>query len=386
MTDIARLMGDDAAAADARVVRAEVRRLALATGLPSFTLPDGRRTPSDLPVLLVRVTDDDGVQGHSLLWVQRDRQAPLLEAGLRYLADLVEQRSLKDAPGLLGSMRRATAFVGAGGVAAFGVSGLQMAIEDLLCRRRGASLSEVLGRRRDHVRVYQTGLMLHSPVEELLAEAAGMYGRGVRAMKMMVGKPDIGEDVERLEAVKRSLPGDVTLMVDALQRWTVPDALRASERFAHLELAWIEDPIAQDDLDGYRELARSSAVPVATGETCFSMRELRALLEAGIPYIVGELERVGGMGAWIHAAEIVHDSGATMLPHLYPHVSAQILATLPQHEVWLEYVPWFDALVDQGLHLDDGRLPISSAPGSGFTPSPEAVERLACGPWRRLTG
>jgi L-alanine-DL-glutamate epimerase-like enolase superfamily enzyme len=367
------------------VVRIEARHLALPTGIRPFQLPDGRTTPTDVPVVLVRLTDTDGVHGYSLLWAQQQQQARLVDASLRYLADVITQYSLSEAPRLTREIRSATTFFGAQGVTAFGVSGLLMAIEDLICRRRDESLSDLLGRKRDHIRAYQTGLMLQASIDELTAEATTMYDSGIRAMKMLVGRPTIEEDADRIQAVRQTMPDDASLMVDALQRWTPETALRASERFAEFGLVWIEDPLSHDDLSGYRRLAEESPVPIATGETTFSPREFRELLDAGIPYIIGEPERVGGLCAWADIAATVHDAGATMLPHLYPHVSSQLLATLPQDEVWLEYVPWFDPLVEEPLSLlADGVIEVGSSPGSGFTPCSDAVERLARGPWRRL--
>ena len=367
------------------IVRAEARHLALPTGLKPFVLPNGHRTPTDLSVLLIRLTDGDDVSGRGLLWTQNPRQVPLFEAALRYVATAVEGSPADDVAAVTDAMRQATAFVGREGVAAFAVSGLAMALEDLACRRAGVNLSEQLGRRHDRIRVYQTGLMISASLDELVEEADAIYGRGIRAIKMVLGKPNLDEDIERVQAVRSKLPADAALMVDALQRWTLADALRAGEGLADAGLVWIEDPLPQDDIAGYRTLVERCPVPIATGETCFSVAAFEALIAAGVPYIVGELERVGGFGPWMQIAARANEASAVMLPHLYPHVSAQLIAALPQPEVWLEYVPWFDQLVEDAFEINGGETTVSRRPGSGFNPSDEAVERLARGPWLRLT-
>ncbi len=67
--------------------------------------------------------------------------------------------------------------------------------------------------------------------------------------------------------------------------------------------------------------------------------------------------------------------------HLYPHVSAQLLATLRQDDVWLEYVPWFDQLVSQQLPFSaDGTIHADSWSRRRFTPCPDALDRLCLGP------
>lgn len=385
LADTTTLLTDEPGLLDTRVARTEVRHLRLPTGIQPFSLPDGRLTPTDIPISLIRVTDNDGVQGFSLLWFQHPIQALVVEAGLRLLSSEMKGYVLNDLEGIDCATRSATAFLGREGALAFATSGLRMAVEDLICRRRGDSLANLLGRKHDRVRAYQTGLMLHATIDELVDEAVAMYDMGVRAVKMLVGKPSIDEDADRIQAVRQSLPADTTLMVDALQCWTTATALRAAERFAEYGLRWIEDPLSHGDHAGYSELARRSPIPIATGETLFSRAHFDRLLAAGIPYIVGEPERVGGLCAWANIAQAVHQAGATMLPHLYPHVSAQLLATLPQDEIWLEYVPWFDSLVDNDLVLlDDGSIEVSSKPGAGFTPRQDAVECLASGPWRQL--
>lgn len=385
MTGVIDRLVEDTSALQTHVVQVDVRHVALPTGIKAFVLPDGRRTPTEVPILLIRVTDTDGVCGYSLLWAQQPQHAPLLEAGLRYLVDVVTQHALSEAPRLAATLRAATTFFGPAGVTAFGVSGLQMAIEDLICRRREQSLGAILGRKRDRLRFYQTGLMLQATVEELVDEAAGMYANGLRAVKMLVGKPSLDEDVDRIQAVRQSLPDDTSLMVDALQRWTPQQALQAAERLADFGLVWIEDPLPHHDIAGYRQLAQHAAVPVSTGETAYSAEAFGQLIEAGVPYLIGEPERVGGLCAWADIAHTVDAAGAVMLPHLYPHVSAQVLASLPQDEVWLEYVPWFDPLVAENLTvLPGGLVEVSAGPGAGFTPDLDAVEDIARGPWRRL--
>ena len=76
--------------------------------------------------------------------------------------------------------------------------------------------------------------------------------------------------------------------------------------------------------------------------------------------------------------------GAAILPHINPHISAQLTAALTQDEVWWEYVPWFDQLVDEPFDIRDGAVHPSRAPGSGLEPSLDSIERLAQSPWQPL--
>lgn len=368
----------------ATVVEADVRRLGLPTGVKEFVLPSGHRSPTELGVLLVRLVDDDGTVGYSFLWTQEARQLPLFEAVLRYFAGQVIGHRLDESPSLVSSLRRSTNFIGYEGLSAYGVSGYEMALQDLACRRLDVSLGALLGRVRQRVPAYQTGLFLWSSPEELVAEAKEMYQSGLRAMKMQVGAAHIEEDVERLRAVVSSLPDGVAIMADAVQRWSYPDALRAAESFAEFELVWLEDPLDYDDLASYRRLVERSPIPIATGESQYSPGSYRRLVEAGVPYLIGDLERVGGVSGWMRLADLARQSGSVILPHIYPHVSTQLVAAVDAKEVWWEYVPWFDELVGYDFELLDGQVIVPDRPGSGFDPSLDAVEDLARGPWTSL--
>lgn len=368
------------------VTGVEVRHLALPTGLPSFVLPSGHRTPTDLAALLVRVTDADGAAGQSLLWAQAPGQLTLIEACMRHTADALAGIPPASPEQLASAVSAADGFFGPTGVLRFGLSGLEMAVVDLSLRRAGVSLSSWLGRRHDHVLAYETGLMLFRSIDELIDEAVRLHESGRTAMKMIVGSPSICADVERLAAVREALPSSARLMVDALQRWDLGSALDAVDAFAGLGLDWVEDPIAHSDIAGYRALAGRAAMPIATGESHYDLERFGALAEAGVRFVVAELERVGGISGWLQVAELLTGTSASVLPHLYPHVSTQLVSTLDQDEVWVEHVPWFDDLVGGPSEIRDGRLVVADAPGTGFDPDPDAVERLATSPWRRLGG
>src|SRR5690606_34750927 len=95
-----------------------------------------------------------------------------------------------------------------------------------------------IGRRRDRLRAYRTGCLLASPIDDIVGEANEAVARGILAIKMQVGSADVAVDIDRVQAVKASLPAGATLMVDATQAYDVPRAQRAAERFAELGVAW----------------------------------------------------------------------------------------------------------------------------------------------------
>lgn len=364
----------------------ETRHVAVETGIPNVVLPSGEHVVAPkIHVLLIRLTGSDGCEGHAFLWAPEARQIEAFRAVMRYLARHVVGQDCSSVPATTGQLRRASNFVGYDGLAAFGVAAFEMALRDQGCRRAGESLGRRIGRRRDSVRAYRTGCLLWTPIDDLATEASEIAATGVGALKMQLGSAELAEDVERVDAVRSALPDGVALMADATQRWSFTEAWRAAERLANHGLLWLEDPLGYDDWDGYRRLAQRSPIPLATGENLFSVDGYRRLVDLGIPYVVADLERVGGIDAWLRIAEVAEQGSSVMLPHIYPHVSTQLVSTISARETWVEIVPWFDPLAKDPLQVAGGMVEVPDRPGCGFTPALDAVDDLAVGPWIELT-
>lgn len=363
------------------IATAATRHVALPTGIKPFVLPSGLEASTDLNVLLVRLTDGDGRDGHAYLWGAEQRHIPLFRATLEYLAGQVVGAPADDPSGLRSTLRRSTNFVGYDGLAAFGVAAFEMAAHDLVTLRSGVSLGHAIGRRRDRLRAYRTGCLLPFSIDEIVAEANDIVESGVRAIKIQIGKPDVAEDLARVAAVREAVPSDVVLMVDAVQRYGLAEALQVCDGLADLGVIRFEDALDYDDLAGYAELVRQSQIPVATGENLCGRASFARLLDVGITHVVADLERVGGIESWVAIAALVASRDGIILPHLDPYLSVQLMSTVDTPDPWLEVVPWFDALVDTPLRADGGWVAVPDEPGIGFHPNPDAVDDLAVGPW-----
>src|SRR3546814_171323 len=159
-------------------------------------------------------------------------------------------------------------FLGHKGVSLFGIAAIDWACWDILGQSLGASVSRLLRRRRDRVPAYASGgLWASMTIAELEAQAKDFVGRGFKAVKMRIGKPDIGEDVERVAAVRAAIGDRVGLMVDANQGLSVAHAIRLGRRLESFDLVWVEEPVQAYDLEGSARVAAEIDTPVASGET-----------------------------------------------------------------------------------------------------------------------
>jgi L-alanine-DL-glutamate epimerase-like enolase superfamily enzyme len=251
---------------------------------------------------------------------------------------------------------------GGAGITTIAMAGLDLALWDARARGADAALSALLGRRRQSVPAYGSGVNLHYSVDDLLAQVRRWIASGFEAVKIKVGRSDLSEDIDRVAAVREVLGPARQLMIDANQRWDLERATRSIEALEVFDLAWIEEPLRADDLAGHAELARRTTVPIAVGENLHTGYRFADFLRAGAAQIVQpNIVRVGGITPFRRIAAIAGEHGAPLHPHLLPELSGQLALTL-ECESMVEDVEdaGFGALgaltEPSPVHIADGRL------------------------------
>lgn len=334
--------------------------------------------------VLLRLQDADGVVGYSYLWCITVPQSKILLEMVRGLTQFVLGKSPDQLGEILADMKRDINFLGFKGVAVFGYSAYEMALYDILCRRLDVSLSRYRGRRMDSLPVYWSGLMLSQTLDDLARESQLFADRGFRAFKLRVGTSTPAGDDERLRTVLANVPEGTQVMLDAVQCWAPDEAIRAANRFAKYEPRWLEEPVVHNDYKGLAKVVANSPVPIAHGENEYMREGFDQLFDTGLSYVVVDVERVGGVREWEAVAAIASVRGVTITPHVYPQISTQLCASMPQNELWVEYMPWWDALVSYPMEVKDGRVKVPDVPGNGFDPVLDAVDHYASTPWISL--
>jgi len=344
------------------------------------SIPTGRPVTSrpirSVSCVLVFLDTDEGITGESLLFMFGTKQL-----------DVLNRMVLSLKPELLGEdphyteriwqqQWRGIGFFGQEGIALFGLSAINRACWDAVGKATGQPLYRLFGACRDEVPVYASeGLWLFQSVEELIAEAKDLVVRGFRAMKMRVGKPRIGEDVERVQAVRRAIGPDVALLVDANQRFTVEHAIRLGRRLEEFNLTWFEEPVLAHDLDGSARVAAALDVPIASGESEYSHVGFRKMLEKkAADILMPDLIRVGGMTEFLKVAHMAEACDVPVSPHLFPEEGMHMVGTVP-NGTYVEHMPWFSPIYREKMELKDGKIVLPQRPGIGFTFDPDAVER-----------
>jgi L-alanine-DL-glutamate epimerase-like enolase superfamily enzyme len=316
-------------------VTATIRRLDARPITAALSRPWGPDV-TELSLIAVEVEDSEGAIGHGFSWTPSIGAASvlaMLEHDIRAWA--IGQPA--DATAIWEPLWRHLHEAGGGGVTTIAMAGLDLALWDLAARRADAPMVDHLGRRRDTVRAYGSGVNLHYSLDELVAQVERWVAAGFHAVKVKVGGPDLAEDVRRIAAVRDVLGPERGLMIDANQRWTLDQAVRAFDALAPFDLTWIEEPLRADDLTSHVRLRGATehlGVPIALGENLYTRYRFAEFIDAGAVQVVQpNLVRVGGITPFLTIAELADDRGVTLAPHLLPDLSIQLALTLARETV-----------------------------------------------------
>jgi D-galactarolactone cycloisomerase len=220
------------------------------------------------------------------------------------------------------------------------LSGVDIALWDIAGKVAELPLHKMIGgAHRVDVPCYGYGMMLRDePVSNLAArfedEAAAIKDMGFIATKMKVGfgpKPD----VQLCEAVRRGVGEDFKFMVDANHCYTTSDAFYVGRALEELDAYWFEEPIAPEDLDGYRELRAGLTVNISGGEAEFNRWGWRSILEnRGLDIAQPEVCALGGVSEYLRVLALCHAHFTPVINHVWGSAIAvatnlQLLAAMP---------------------------------------------------------
>jgi mandelate racemase len=267
------------------------------------------------------------------------------------------------------------ALIGVQGTVRMAMAGFDVAAWDALAIAAGWPLASLLGSTPKRVPAYNScGLGLMSP-DRLAQEAEKLLADGFRAVKLRLGYPTLKEDLVALHAVKKRLGNEIALMVDYNQALTLAQALERGRALDQEGIYWLEEPIRHDDYAGYATLVRELKTPIQIGENFSESVAMAAALAAGAAdYVMPDLERIGGVTGWLRAAALAATHRIEMSSHLYPEVSAHLLAATPTCH-FLEYMDWADKILAEPLKIVDGFALAPQRPGNGLAWDMAAVEK-----------
>ncbi len=340
----------------------------------TFTLGTSLGTIARAPLLLIDLETEEGVTGRAYLWSYFRQAMPAIASVLNAVAETVKGDVVAPAD-LSAKLLHRFALIGVQGIVRMAVAGFDMAVWDAFAQSAGRPLVTLLGAQPRPIRAYNScglGLM---PAEKLGDEAERLLAGGFRAVKLRLGYPTLREDIAAVHAVKQRLPAGTALFVDYNQGLDLAEAQRRGRALDDEGLDWLEEPIRHSDYQGYATLARELRTPIQLGENFSRLHDMQAALAAdACDLVMPDLERIGGVTGWQQAAALAAARGIRMSSHLYPEISAHLLAATPTCH-YLEYVDWANAILQEPLAIENGNAIIPARPGTGMTWNKDAVER-----------
>jgi mandelate racemase len=340
----------------------------------TYALGTSRGVITKAPLLLIDLETEEGVTGRSYLWCYFAAAMPAIAKILEEVARVVEGERLAPAD-LWSKLAERFALIGVQGIVRTAMAGFDVAAWDALAIAAGWPLATLIGSSPKRIPAYNScGLGLMAP-RKLADEAEKLPARGFRAVKLRLGYPTLEEDLAALHAVKKRLGSEIAVMVDYNQALSLAQALERGRALDQEGIYWLEEPIRHDDYAGNATLVRELKTPIQIGENFSESSAMAVALAAGAAdYVMPDLERIGGVTGWLRAAALAATHRVEMSSHLFPEVSAHLLAATPTAH-FLEYMDWADKILAQPLEIVDGFAVVPQRPGNGLAWDAKAVKK-----------
>ncbi|MBI2687946.1 MAG: mandelate racemase/muconate lactonizing enzyme family protein [Acidobacteria bacterium] len=344
--------------------------------------------PEDCVHTIIAVLTEDGIG-----WGSVFTSEALVKASLEILRPLLIGENALEPERVSEKLHQHTFWLGRGGSITHTISGIDIALWDLLGKACGQPVGRLIGGRyRERVRPYAS-LLMRQP-EQMADELLPVKAQGFRAFKIgwgPFGRKSNAIDEAIVRAAREAVGEESLLMVDAGgsdaywpgdYKW----AIRAAEMLAEYGVYWFEEALHPDALAGYVALRRASRVPITGGEVFTRRQSFAPWLTAGAFDIVQpDVTKCGGLSEQRRIAQMAVDNGVGFIPHGWNTTvglasDLQIASAFPGTDL-VEYLtgsPFIDDLCAAGWKLDaDGMLPIPYTPGLGIDLNLDALAEFA---------
>jgi D-galactarolactone cycloisomerase len=343
--------------------------------------------PDDCVHTLITVFTDESVTG----WGSTFTNDALAKAALGVLEPLYQNENPLEPERVSEKLHAHTFWLGRGGTITHTISGIDIALWDILGKVTGQPVGRLLGGRyRDRVRPYAS-LLMQEPAQ-LTEHLHKIRAQGFQAFKIgwgPFGRKNNALDEEIVRAARDAIGSEALLMVDAGAsdafwpqgyKW----AARTAQMLTEYGVYWFEEPLPPDNLNDYVLLRRGAPLPIAGGEVLTRRQAFAPWLQGGAFDIVQpDVTKVGGISEERRIAWMAEENDIRFIPHGWNTalgLAADLhLASAIKNTDMVEYLtgsPFIDEIVATPWPLDaDGMLRVPDAPGLGVSLDPDMVEK-----------
>lgn len=340
---------------------------------------------------LVEVITDEGVTGLGSVYTS----AKLIEGAIDVLRPFLIGASALDPTATSERLHQQSFWQGRGGAITHAISGIDIALWDILGKVTGQPISRLLGGRfREKIKPYGS-LLMDTEGKMQSALEAGM-ARGFKAFKIgwgPFGRVNGKTDEAIVKTARETVGPDVELMVDAGgsdafwphgYKW----AIKTAHMLADYEVTWFEEALRPDDLEGYVKLTEHAPLPITSCEVLTRRQSFIEWIERrAVDYIQPDVTKVGGISEEHRIAQYADDHSILFVPHGWNTAvglaSDLQLVAATGNARWVEYLtpaPYIEDLLANPIKLDEeGMIPIPDGPGLGMAWNPEGIAKFTGG-------
>lgn len=324
------------------------------------------------PLVLIDLETEEGITGCGYIFTFSARALKPMVSLFDELAELIQGDPVSPVS-LEEKMQRTFRLFGTQGMLGMAIAGIDIAAWDALAKAVALPLVRLLGGTPQPIPAYNsTGLGVSSP-SVVGREAEALIASGFKAVKIRLGYPTVQEDIAAVRAVKQAIPEEIMLMSDYNQLLMVGEAIYRIQQLDSEGLYWIEEPIRFDEYAGYAQIRNKTNTPIQLGENCWGTHDMaRALATEAADFFMPDVVKIGGVTGWMRAIALAEPVGLPVSSHLFPEVSAHLLAVTPTRH-YLEYVDWASPILQEPLQIEDGQAIIPHRAGNGMYWDEEAV-------------
>jgi D-galactarolactone cycloisomerase len=348
---------------------------------------------------LVEVETDAGVTGWGEALCQGLQPPEIAAAAVEHaLKELVLGKDALQPEVLWHRMYHHTRDYGQKGAVIGAISAIDIALWDIAGKVRKEPVAKLLGGMfRTRVEAYATGFYRikgQGEAARLAREFETHSGNGFRALKIKLGF-GIDDDLAVMKSLK-SIQKNEEVMIDVNHAYGVAEAIRLGRELEDMgwRLRWYEEPVVQEDLDGYAEVRRALATPIAGGENEYTLFGFRNLLASrGLDIVQPDICIAGGFTGCRHVVALAHAHGVQVNPHVWASAvgqaaSLQLIASIPlanhalyPRDILLEFDtsshPFRNELTSEPLKQKNGWVEIPQKPGLGIEVNRTILEKYA---------
>ncbi len=342
--------------------------------------------PDECVHTLITITTDEGITGFGSCFTNDD----LVKAALKVLEPLYLGETALEPERVSEKLHQNTFWMGRGGSITHTISGIDIALWDILGKVVGQPVGRLLGGRyRERVRPYAS-LLMDEP-QKLADHLLQLKEQGFRAFKIGWGpfgrRNDAALDEAIVAAARDAIGSDCWLMVDAGgsdaywhhgYKW----ALQTSKMLENYDITWFEEALKPDAFEDYVQLRNESLVPIAGGEVLTRRQAFQPWLQArAFDIVQPDVTKVGGISEERRIGWMAQENGVRFIPHGWNTavgLAADLqLASAFSDTDFVEYLtgsPYIDEIVVKPWQLDDdGMLTIPDKPGLGIEIDPDKL-------------